>query len=196
MPPGAACAGRAPKIVAEATRIEALASVVAKQGWGLREMRPETLTLEEIFLSLVATADWNADGCSDVLQVRTVLVSDCAGGFKDVVTSPTRATGDGPHTVLPADWNGDGRTDLLYVDYYTNTWHVIPSTGDGAGVFGPANPTAVMDASGNWTLSITFPFGIIPGLTIFNQGVVITTTSTPPPPNGAFHITDLEIVNT
>jgi ABC-2 type transport system ATP-binding protein len=34
---------------------EALASVVAKQGWGLREMRPETLTLEEIFLSLVAT---------------------------------------------------------------------------------------------------------------------------------------------
>ena len=32
---------------------EALASAVARQGWGLRELRPVTVTLEEIFLSLV-----------------------------------------------------------------------------------------------------------------------------------------------
>ena len=32
---------------------EALATTVAQQGWGLRELRPVTLTLEEIFLSLV-----------------------------------------------------------------------------------------------------------------------------------------------
>ncbi len=33
---------------------EALAGTIAAHGWGLREMRPQTLTLEEIFLSLVS----------------------------------------------------------------------------------------------------------------------------------------------
>ena len=32
---------------------EALAGTIAAHGWGLRELRPQTLTLEEIFLSLV-----------------------------------------------------------------------------------------------------------------------------------------------
>ncbi len=32
---------------------EALAGTIARHGWGLRELRPKTLTLEEIFLSLV-----------------------------------------------------------------------------------------------------------------------------------------------
>ena len=32
-----------------------------------------------------------------------------------------------------ADWDGDGRTDLLWVDFDTRTWHVVPSTGGGAG---------------------------------------------------------------
>jgi ABC-2 type transport system ATP-binding protein len=34
---------------------EALAGAVARHGWGLLELRPQTLTLEEIFLSLVGT---------------------------------------------------------------------------------------------------------------------------------------------
>jgi ABC-2 type transport system ATP-binding protein len=34
---------------------EALAAAIARRGWGLRELRPQTLTLEEIFLSLVGT---------------------------------------------------------------------------------------------------------------------------------------------
>ena len=34
---------------------ETLAATIAHQGWGLRELRPLTLTLEEIFLSLVAS---------------------------------------------------------------------------------------------------------------------------------------------
>jgi ABC-2 type transport system ATP-binding protein len=34
---------------------ETLAGTIAAHGWGLRELRPQTLTLEEIFLSLVAT---------------------------------------------------------------------------------------------------------------------------------------------
>jgi len=33
---------------------EALAGCVARHGWGLRELRPKTLTLEEIFLALTA----------------------------------------------------------------------------------------------------------------------------------------------
>jgi ABC-2 type transport system ATP-binding protein len=34
---------------------EALAGAVTRHGWGLRELRPRTLTLEEIFLSLIGT---------------------------------------------------------------------------------------------------------------------------------------------
>jgi hypothetical protein len=33
---------------------EVLAATVASHGWALRELRPQTLTLEEIFLSLVS----------------------------------------------------------------------------------------------------------------------------------------------
>jgi RHS repeat-associated protein len=82
--------------------------------------------------SMVVTADWNADGCSDVMQVHKVLVSNCAGGFSEIPTSPTPPTGDGLYTVLPADWNGDGRADLLYVDSATREWFVVASTGEGA----------------------------------------------------------------
>lgn len=35
---------------------EAVAAAVVSQGWGLREIRPQTLTLEEIFLTLVTAA--------------------------------------------------------------------------------------------------------------------------------------------
>jgi len=35
---------------------EALAAAIVSRGWGLRELRPQTLTLEEIFLALVTTA--------------------------------------------------------------------------------------------------------------------------------------------
>lgn len=82
--------------------------------------------------SMVVTADWNADGCSDVMQVNSVLVSNCAGAFTEVPTSPTPPTGDGVYTVLPADWNGDGRVDLLYVDAASRQWFVVASTGAGA----------------------------------------------------------------
>jgi ABC-2 type transport system ATP-binding protein len=36
---------------------EALAAAVSRHGWGLRELRPRTLTLEEIFLALTADDD-------------------------------------------------------------------------------------------------------------------------------------------
>ena len=69
--------------------------------------------------SMVTMGDWNADGCSDVLQVQSVFISNCAGGFVELNTTATPATGDGLYTAMPADWNADGRTDLLYVDAAT-----------------------------------------------------------------------------
>ena len=82
--------------------------------------------------SMVTMADWNADGCSDILQVRSVFVSNCAGAFVELSTGATAATGDTLYTALPADWNGDGRADLLYVDAATRRWFVVRSTGEGA----------------------------------------------------------------
>ncbi len=82
--------------------------------------------------SMVTMGDWNADGCSDILQVRSVFVSNCAGGFVEIPTTATPATGNRLYTALPADWNSDGRTDLLYIDAATNRWFVVPSTGSGA----------------------------------------------------------------
>ena len=71
--------------------------------------------------SMVTMADWNADGCSDILQVRSVFVSNCAGAFVELATGATAATGNTLYTALPADWNGDGRADLLYIDAATRT---------------------------------------------------------------------------
>jgi hypothetical protein len=72
--------------------------------------------------------DWNADGCSDIVQVRSVFVSNCAGALVELSTGATPATGSTLYTALPADWNLDGRTDLLYVDAATRQWFVVPST--------------------------------------------------------------------
>jgi len=82
--------------------------------------------------SMVTMADWNADGCSDILQVRSVFVSNCAGAFVELATGATAATGNTLYTALPADWNGDGRADLLYIDAATRQWFVVRSTGEGA----------------------------------------------------------------
>jgi RHS repeat-associated protein len=82
--------------------------------------------------SMVASGDWNADGCSDLIQVRTVQLSNCAGGLLTLATSATNASGTPVRTAVAADWNGDGRTDLLYIDYASKQWHVVPSTGEGA----------------------------------------------------------------
>ena len=82
--------------------------------------------------SMVTMADWNADGCSDILQVRSVFVSNCAGAFVELATGATAATGNSLYTALPADWNGDGRADLLYIDAATRQWFVVRSTGEGA----------------------------------------------------------------
>ena len=82
--------------------------------------------------------DWNADGCSDLLQVSSVLISNCAGDFVQVAlpTSDIVLDSNGYPNVLPADWDEDGRTDLLYVSSASgkspNHWYVVRSIGNGA----------------------------------------------------------------
>ena len=89
--------------------------------------------------------DWNADGCSDLLHVKKILISDCAGGFTSIATGSTNVVGN---AVLPVDWDEDGRTDLVYlrkINSNTNQWYVVRSTGAGVatpvstGVVGPQN---------------------------------------------------------
>jgi RHS repeat-associated protein len=84
--------------------------------------------------SMTTMGDWNADGCSDVIQVFTVLLSNCAGGLAAMGTgvSPNMATGTDLYTAMAADWDEDGRTDLLYVSSSGSAWHVVRSTGTGA----------------------------------------------------------------
>ena len=95
--------------------------------------------------SVYVVGDWNADGCSDLLRVSKILISNCAGGFASITTGSTNVVGD---AVLPVDWDEDGRTDLVYlhkVNSNTNTWYVVRSTGSGVsgdvstGVVGPQN---------------------------------------------------------
>ncbi|MGH9929066.1 MAG: toxin TcdB middle/N-terminal domain-containing protein, partial [Pyrinomonadaceae bacterium] len=69
-------------------------------------------------------ADWNADGCTDIIADGTSFISKCAGGFTSF-TMPAGNTG----TQMVADWDGDSRSDILYV--YSGTWYVAKSTGEG-----------------------------------------------------------------
>lgn len=116
--------------------------------------------------SMVTSGDWNADGCTDIVQVPSVYVSDCAGGFVEIPTRATPAAGNRIYTALPVDWNGDGRTDLLYIDAATSHWYVVPSTGTGAGVPTPTGipaPTAtawyVHDADGDGLVDLGYRDG-------------------------------------
>ena len=113
----------------------------------------EKLLIQE---SMVTMADWNADGCSDILQVQQVFISNCAGAFVELATRATAATGNSLYTALPADWNGDGRSDLLYIDAATRQWFVVRSTGEGAaaavstGISAPASTVWFnLDADGD-----------------------------------------------
>lgn len=108
-----------------------IATPLLSNGFGM----PFTVGTEASLMqeSMVGMGDWNADGCSDIFQLFTVYVSNCAGSFAQVATRATPATGDRLYTVMPADWNADGRTDLLYIDAASSNWYVVPSLGTTAG---------------------------------------------------------------
>jgi RHS repeat-associated protein len=114
-------------------------------------------------------ADWNADGCSDFVQITSVMISNCAGDFTEIPTGASNVARDasGNATVLPVDWDEDGRTDLLYVragsGLLGNTWYVIRSTAAGAaapaatGVSAPGSTAwFVLDMDGDGKLDLGF----------------------------------------
>ncbi len=116
--------------------------------------------------SMVTMGDWNADGCSDIIQVRSVFISNCAGDLVEIATGSTPATGSSLYTAMPADWNGDGRTDLLYVDAASRQWFAVASTGNGAappvptGIAAPASTAwFVFDADGDGLTDLGFRDG-------------------------------------
>ena len=70
-------------------------------------------------------ADYNDDGCTDVLTATQLLLSACNGSAPVPVALPTGVTAFGG-----MDWNGDGRRDVL-VSQSNGNVGVVLSTGSG-----------------------------------------------------------------
>ncbi len=71
-------------------------------------------------------ADYNDDGCTDVLTQTQLLLSACNGTAPVAVPLPSGATG----AIGGMDWNGDGRRDVL-VTQSNGYIGVVLSTGTG-----------------------------------------------------------------
>jgi RHS repeat-associated protein len=72
----------------------------------------------------IGFANWNDDGCTDLVYSQSVYISGCDG------SAPTQLPIT-PQIVATLDWDGDGRTDLLVVN--GTTLGVIPSLGNTPG---------------------------------------------------------------
>jgi RHS repeat-associated protein len=76
-------------------------------------------------ISIVDFADYNDDGCTDVLTATQLLLSGCNGTATIPVALPSGVTAVGG-----IDWNGDGRRDVL-VKQANGNLGVVLSTGSG-----------------------------------------------------------------
>jgi len=94
------------------------------------------------FVDVSRLADFNADGCTDIVTLTTVFVSACDGSFRRIATGGVPSN---PGAQLLADVDGDGRTDLLYIDNLQKTWYALRSRGDG---FAPALPLGINAPNG------------------------------------------------
>jgi len=102
--------------------------------------------------------DWNGDGCTDIISLGAIYISNCAGGFS-TVPGPSNAAG--ASAALALDWDGDGNTDLLYNN--SGTWYVARSTGTGIATgipVGLAAPTSTSwfpaDLNGDGLLDMAY----------------------------------------
>lgn len=80
------------------------------------------------FVDVSRLADFNADGCTDIVTPATVFLSACDGSFRRVSAGPAPSI---PGAQLVADMDGDGRSDLLYIHTTQKQWYVLRSRGDG-----------------------------------------------------------------
>ena len=76
-------------------------------------------------LQIVDYADYNDDGCTDILTTTQLLLSTCNGNIATSVPLPSGATAVGG-----MDWNGDGRRDVL-IAQSNGDLGVVLSTGSG-----------------------------------------------------------------
>ena len=75
-------------------------------------------------VSNVYAADWNGDGCTDLVSTAAIYISNCAGAFTTLTPSSTNQD-----IGFPVDWDGDGQTDLVYQS--AGAWYLQRSTGNG-----------------------------------------------------------------
>jgi RHS repeat-associated protein len=76
-------------------------------------------------VQIVDYADYNDDGCTDILTTTQLLLSTCNGNISTFVPLPSGVTAVGG-----MDWNGDGRRDVLVAQSSGNLG-VVLSTGTG-----------------------------------------------------------------
>jgi RHS repeat-associated protein len=76
-------------------------------------------------LQIVDYADYNDDGCTDILTTTQLLLSTCNGNISTFVPLPSGVTAVGG-----MDWNADGRRDVL-VSQSNGYVGVVLSTGTG-----------------------------------------------------------------
>lgn len=82
--------------------------------------------------SLVTVADWNGDGCTDIVTTKSVYASDCKSTLTAIASTPLpgAAGGVASYPALAVDWDGDGQTDLIFSN--GSSWQLYRSTGNGA----------------------------------------------------------------
>jgi RHS repeat-associated protein len=104
--------------------------VINNQNWyGIEGLAGNGTTFTEIVGTVSAAggplppvvADWNNDGCDDLIWYGSVLLSECGSAG----SNPISILGGGTQVAV-LDWNGDGRPDLIvddggYIGVYLST---------------------------------------------------------------------------
>jgi hypothetical protein len=148
--------------------------------------------------SVTANTSWTCTPVTQILPSADLTVSGdpTANG---VLTWSINSNANGAPVIIIASTD-PGPTSLdaygtLNLGFTPGAFAIIA---DGTGVLQPANPSDLTDSGcGLFSTSIPVgPVGLPLGLTIHNQGIVLSPSSVPAPPNGLFHLTDLEILNT
>ena len=110
---------------ADCGQAETFWTILLSNGFGVA---PTTVTLGPFTTSpssVPQLADWNGDGCTDLISVNAIFLSNCAGGFTSFATNiPANSA------FWPVDWDGDGQTDVVFVDS-TGNLSMDRSTGNG-----------------------------------------------------------------